>query len=61
MIGLAGQASLRRGQAERRLSTNERMQRTIQLDERLGSVETRRATAGGHRRVFMTKAISPAV
>jgi hypothetical protein len=61
MIGLAGQAALRRGHAERHLSSNERMQRTIQLDERLGSVETRRATAGGYSRVFMTKAISPAV
>jgi len=60
MIGFAEQEARRRGHAELRLFTNERMQRNIELYERLGFVETHRAHAGGHPRVFMTKALRPA-
>jgi GNAT superfamily N-acetyltransferase len=57
MIGFAEQEALRRGHAELRLFTNERMQRNIHLYEQLGFVESHRGTVGGHRRVFMTKAL----
>jgi ribosomal protein S18 acetylase RimI-like enzyme len=59
MIAFAEHETRRRGYSELRLFTNERMQRNIALYERLGFVETHRGTVGGHRRVFMTKAVSP--
>ncbi len=59
MIDFAEQEARRRGHAELRLFTNVKMQRNIALYERLGFVETHRATVGGHRRVFMTKALNP--
>jgi GNAT superfamily N-acetyltransferase len=57
MIDFAEQEARRRGHAELRLFTNERMVRNIALYERLGFVETHRAKVGGHPRVFMTKAV----
>jgi GNAT superfamily N-acetyltransferase len=60
MIAFCEQEARQRGHAELRLFTNERMQRNIVLYERLGFVETHRATVNGHRRVFMTKAIAAA-
>ncbi len=58
MIAFAEQEAARRGHAELRLFTNERMDRNIALYERLGFVETHRDTVSGHRRVFMTKPIA---
>jgi ribosomal protein S18 acetylase RimI-like enzyme len=57
MIDFAEAEARRRGHAELRLFTNERMEQNIRLYERLGFVETRRATEAGFRRVFMTKAV----
>lgn len=45
----------RRGYAEVRLLTNERMARNIALYARLGYVETERREEDGFRRVFMAK------
>jgi GNAT superfamily N-acetyltransferase len=59
MIGFAEQEARRRGHAELRLFTNAKMLRNVDLYERLGFVETHRATVGEHHRVFMTKAIRP--
>jgi ribosomal protein S18 acetylase RimI-like enzyme len=59
MIGFAEQEARRRGYAELRLFTNERMENNIRLYERLGFVKTHRATVAGHRRVFMTKHLGP--
>jgi len=61
MIGFSEQEALRRGHAELRLFTNERMQRNVLLYERIGFIETHRATVGGHRRVFMTKVVRPTI
>ncbi len=57
MIVFAEEEARRRGHAELRLFTHERMQRNIQLYERFGFVETHRATVAGYHRVFMTKLV----
>jgi GNAT superfamily N-acetyltransferase len=49
----------RRGHAELRLLTHERMERNIALYARLGYVETERRLDEGFRRVFMTKRLTP--
>lgn len=48
----------RRGYAEVRLLTNERMARNIVLYARLGYVETERRDEDGFRRVFMAKRVA---
>ncbi len=60
MMDFAEQEARRRGRTELRLFTNAKMVRNVDLYERLGFVETHRATVGEHHRVFMTKALRPA-
>jgi GNAT superfamily N-acetyltransferase len=57
MIEFCEREARRRGHAELRLFTNERMQRNLLLYARIGFVETHRATVNGHHRVFMTKLV----
>jgi ribosomal protein S18 acetylase RimI-like enzyme len=54
LIAHAKAAARAHGRPELRLFTNALMARNIALYERLGFVQTHRATVGEHRRVFMT-------
>jgi GNAT superfamily N-acetyltransferase len=58
LMQFAETEAVRRGKAELRLFTHERMLDNIDLYARLGFVETRRASVEGFDRVFMSKAIS---
>ncbi len=59
MIRFAEAEALRRGHGEVRLFTNELMQTNLLIYQRLGFVETHRATVRGFGRVFMTKVLRP--
>lgn len=59
MILHAAAVAMARGHPELRLFTNELMADNISLYRYLGFVETHRATVGPHRRVFMTKRLTP--
>jgi len=58
LVQFAETEALRRGHAELRLFTHERMVSNIDLYARLGFVETHRASVEGFDRVFMSKAIT---
>ena len=55
LMAFVEEEARRRGHAEVRLLTNERMARNIALYLRLGYVETERREEAGFRRVFMVK------
>lgn len=57
LVQFAETEALRRGYAELRLFTHERMVSNLELYARLGFVETHRASVEGFDRVFMSKAI----
>ena len=58
LLAFAEDEARRRGCAELRLLTNERMARNIALYARLGYVETDRREDEGFRRVFMAKRLA---
>jgi GNAT superfamily N-acetyltransferase len=58
LLAFAEDEARRRGYAELRLLTNERMARNIALYARLGYVETDRREDEGFRRVFMAKRLA---
>lgn len=58
LVQFAETEAVRRGKAELRLFTHERMLGNIDLYARLGFVETHRASVEGFGRVFMSKAIA---
>ena len=58
LLAFAEDEARRRGHAELRLLTNERMTRNIVLYARLGYAETERREEDGLRRVYMTKRLA---